>query len=298
MNSPTALPLAAAPSPWWRAYWELLKPRVTLLVVLTTLATGYMAAIQSPSWAWYGDLALGTALLAGGTAALNQRWERESDARMRRTAGRPLPTRRVTPQAAEWFGLVLALLGLVILWREFNPLTALLGLMTSVLYLLAYTPLKKRSPLSTLVGAFPGAGPVLMGWAAAAGRLDGVAWALFTLQFLWQFPHFLAIAWLYREDYERAGICMLPVVDLEARETGLQMLLYSLALIPVSLLPTILGLDGRVYFWLALALGCGLLVMAARAAWRRSLAASRALLRASVIYLPLIFLAMIVDKWR
>ncbi len=298
MNSPTAYPLDAAPAPSLRAYWELLKPRVTLLVVLTTLATGYMAVGQPLPWAWYGALALGTSLLAGGTAALNQRWEQESDARMRRTAGRPLPTRRVTPQSAEGFGLALALLGLAILWGELNALTALLGLMTSVLYLLAYTPLKKRSPLSTLVGAFPGAGPILMGWAAAAGHLSGVAWAIFTLQFLWQFPHFLAIAWLYREDYERAGICMLPVVDLEARETGLQMLLYTLALIPVSLLPSILGLDGRIYFWLALGLGCGLLAMAARAAWRRSRAASRALLRASVIYLPLVFLAMIADKWR
>ena len=280
------------------AYGELLKPRVTFLVVLTALASGALAVEHWPGWLWAIRLSLGTAMVAGGTAALNQRWEREVDARMRRTAGRPLPTHRLTPRQAALFGLLLVGAGLAWLDRLINPLTAALAVITSTTYLLVYTPLKRRSPLSTVAGAFPGAGPVLMGWAAASGSLALGAWVLFAVQFLWQFPHFLAIAELYREDYQRVGICMLPVVDLDARATGLQLRLYTLALLPVSLLPALLGMAQGLYFFAALALGLWLLRVAWQTARQPSPAASLRLLRASVIYLPLLFGLLVFDHLR
>ncbi len=296
-NSSAIRPAAGAGA-WLAAYIELLKPRVTFLVVLTTLAAGALAGAHWLGWLWAASLSLGTALVAGGTAALNQHWEREVDARMRRTAGRPLPTHRLTPRQASRFGLLLVAAGLAWLARELNPLTALLAVLTSTVYLLVYTPLKRRSPLSTVAGAFPGAAPVLMGWAAATGSLAPGAWVLFAIQFLWQFPHFLAIAEIYREDYQRVGICMLPVVDLDARATGLQMRLYTLALLPASLLPTLLHLAGGWYFAGALALGLWLLRVVWRTAQRPSAAASLRLLRASVIYLPLLLGLLVFDHLR
>jgi len=274
----------------------LTKPRVTLLVVLTAVAACYVGAESALGWWLLTKLAVGTGLLAGGTAALNQLWERRTDGLMSRTKARPLPAGRLRPPPAALFGAVVGLAGAAVLAYGVNGLCAGLGLATTAVYLLAYTPLKFKSPISTLVGAFPGAGPILMGWAAARGRLDTGAWILFGIQFLWQFPHFLAIAWLYKEQYERAGIRMLPVVDGNGIETSHQVLLYTVALIPVSLLPGVAGLDGRVYFVGALALGLGLLwasVESVRAKTRKSYLN---LLRASVIYLPLLFGLMAWDR--
>jgi protoheme IX farnesyltransferase len=267
----------------------LTKPRVTLLVVLTAVAACYVGARAPLGWTLLGALALGTAMLAGGTAALNQLWERRTDALMARTAARPLPAGRLQPPPAALLGGVLALAGFALLGIQVNWLCAALGAATTALYLLAYTPMKFRSPLSTLIGAFPGAGPILMGWAAARGRLGAGAWILFGIQFLWQFPHFLAIAWLYKEQYERAGIRMLPVVDENGTETSRQVLLYTLALLPVSLLPAVTGLAAPPYFAGALVLGLGLLAYAVRSVREKSRPSYRRLLRASVLYLPLLF---------
>lgn len=274
----------------------LTKPRVTLLVMLTAVAACYVGATSPLRAGNLLALALGTGLLAGGTAALNQLWERRTDALMARTAARPLPAGRLQPPPAAFFGAVVGATGLLLLGYRVNWLCAELGLATTALYLFAYTPLKFKSPISTLVGAFPGAGPILMGWAAAQGRLGLGAWILFGIQFLWQFPHFLAIAWLYREQYQRAGIRMLPVVDENGAETSRQVLLYCLALIPLSLAPSVVGLTGTLYFAGALALGCGLLAYGARCVRERSRASYRALLRASVLYLPLLFALMAFNR--
>ncbi|MGH9415511.1 MAG: heme o synthase [Terriglobales bacterium] len=274
----------------------LTKPRVTLLVMLTAVAACYVGADTPLAWSYLLVLAVGTGLLAGGTAAINQLWERRTDALMSRTRARPLPAGRLRAWPAAAFGAAIGIAGAALLATRINWLCAEMGLATTALYLLAYTPLKFRSPISTLVGAFPGAGPILMGWAAARGSLDLGAWVLFGIQFLWQFPHFLAIAWLYKEQYERAGIRMLPVVDENGSETSRQVLLYSLALIPVSLLPSLIGLTGVVYFFGALALGAGLLCYSIASVRAKTRASYLRLLRASVIYLPLLFILMAGDR--
>lgn len=274
----------------------LTKPRVTLLVMLTAVAACYVGAERALSLEFLLTLAAGTGLLAGGTAALNQLWERRTDALMARTSARPLPAGRLRPPPAALFGAVVSGAGVAVLWFAINPLAAVLGLATMGLYLLAYTPLKFKSPISTLVGAFPGAGPILMGWAAARGSLDLGAWVLFGIQFLWQFPHFLAIAWLYKEQYERAGIRMLPVVDENGAETSHQVLLYSLALIPVSLMPTLLGITGPVYFVAALILGFALLGYGVHCVRTKTRLSYRRLLQASVIYLPVLFTFMAANR--
>lgn len=264
--------------------------------MLTAVAACYVGA-ESALTPWLLlELAAGTGLLAGGTAALNQLWERNSDGLMARTCNRPLPAGRLQPPPAALFGAVVAAAGTALLWWGINPLTAEMGLATMAVYLLAYTPLKFKSPISTLVGAFPGAGPILMGWAAARGDLGFGAWVLFGIQFLWQFPHFLAIAWLYKEQYERAGIRMLPVVDENGAETSHQVLLYSLALIPVSLIPSLIGLTGVVYFGGALLLGIGLLYYSIKCVRAKTRFSYRRLLQASVIYLPFLFGLMAADR--
>lgn len=297
--------LPAAPGPFEQARallspcLALTKPRVTVLVTLTALAACYVAA-QGPfaavGWERLGFLTLGTALVASGTAALNQLWEWRSDALMRRTRLRPLPTGKLHPPTALAVGLVLIALGLAALIWQVNWLSAEMGAATALVYLLIYTPLKYHSPLSTVIGALPGSGPILMGWAAARGRLDEGAWILFGIQFLWQFPHFLAIAELCREDYQKAGIRMLPVVDAGGEESGRQILLYSLALLPVSLLPAVTGIAGNFYLIAAALLGAWLLWVGFRAARDKTRIAARHLLRASVIYLPLLLIAMMVNK--
>lgn len=286
---------------WASPCLALTKPRVTGLIVITAVAAAYVGEARGAVWSaglaeTFLYLALGTALLSGGTAALNQLWEWRSDALMRRTKIRPLPAGRLQPRGALAFGVALMALGTAALALRVNALAAAMGLATAGLYLLVYTPLKYHSPLSTVIGALPGAGPILMGWAAARGRLDEGAWVLFGIQFLWQFPHFLAIAGLYREDYAKAGIRMLPVLDDGGEETGRQILLYSLALLPVSLLPAVIGLEGAWYFYGALLLGLWLLTASWRAAHSLARGGSLRLLKASVIYLPLLFGLMVLDK--
>jgi heme o synthase len=223
--------------------------------------------------------------------------ERDLDALMRRTAARPLPTGRIAPLEAFVFGAGLTLIAEVYLALLVNPLTALLGILVVAGYLLLYTPLKTRTSLSTVIGAFPGAMPPLMGWTAARGEITIEAWTLFAILFLWQFPHFLAIAWMYREDYARAGIVMLPVVEPEGRVTGQQIVIYTLMLLPVSLLPVAAGISGQIYFIGAIVLGLLFLYSSICAALSQSRQQARRLLLASVLYLPLLFLLMVLNRF-
>ncbi|MEP6570455.1 MAG: heme o synthase [Acidobacteriota bacterium] len=278
------------------AYLELTKPRITFLIVLTA-AAGF--ALASPGTVDYSGLVramVGIALLSSGIATINQYMERDLDALMRRTVNRPLPSGKLLPWEALAFGVGLTVLAEVYLAVLVNPLTALLGLTVIVGYLFAYTPLKTRTSLSTMVGAFPGAVPPLIGWAAARGSVGLEAWTLFAILFLWQFPHFLAIAWMYREDYSRAGILMLPVVEPDGRVTAQQIIIYTVLLLPVSLLPTALGTSGKIYLVGAIVLGLLFLYSSVRAAMSKSRQEARRLLLASVIYLPLLFILMVLDR--
>ena len=277
-------------------YLALTKPRLNSLVVVTS-AGGYYLGVSSPAFLPMAAVAMGTALVAGGAAVLNQVYERETDALMQRTRLRPLPDQRVTPEEARTFGTLLAGAGLVFLSVSANALAALLALVTLVVYLTVYTPMKRRSPLATLIGAVPGALPPLIGWTAASGSLSLGGWALFAIVFLWQIPHFMAIAWLYRDDYARAGFPMLPVVEPDGRRAGLQAVFYAAALVPASVAPTVVGLTGAAYFWTALILGVGLLWMAARFALSRTDATARLLFYSSITYLPLIWTAMLLDHF-
>lgn len=278
------------------AYLELTKPRITFLIVLTA-AAGF--SLASPGHVDYRAMLtamVGIALLSSGIATLNQYMEKDLDALMRRTANRPLPTGKLLPWEALAFGAGLTVLAEVYLMVLVNPLSAVLGLTVIAGYLFGYTPLKTRTSLSTFVGAFPGAVPPLIGWASARGTIGVEAWVLFAILFLWQFPHFLAIAWMYREDYTRAGILMLPVVEPDGRVTGQQIVLYTVMLLPVSLLPTLLGTAGKIYFVGAIVLGLLFLYFSLRAAFSKSRLAARQLLLASVIYLPLLFILMVLDR--
>jgi protoheme IX farnesyltransferase len=238
----------------------------------------------------------GTALVAGGAAVLNQVYERDTDALMRRTRLRPLPDGRVSPTDASLFGFGLSTAGLLLLALRANWLAAALALATLVIYLVVYTPMKRRTPLSTLVGAVPGALPALIGWTASHGSVAIGGATLFAIVFLWQIPHFMAIAWLYRDDYGKAGFPMLPVIEPEGRRAGRQAVAYAAALVPVSLVPTIVGIAGSLYFGSALVLGLVLLVLAARFAFTRSEGSARALFFGSIIYLPLLWIVMIGDR--
>jgi protoheme IX farnesyltransferase len=278
------------------AYVELTKPRITLLIVLTSAAGFGLASRRGIDYLALVSALLGIALLSSGIATLNQYAERDLDGLMRRTAGRPLPSGKLAPWEALAFGAGLTIAAEVYLLLLVNPLSALLGLTVIAGYLFGYTPLKTRSSLSTVVGAFPGAVPPLIGWTAATGALSIEGWVLFAILFLWQFPHFLAIAWMYREDYSRAGILMLPVVEPDGRVTAQQIVLYTLMLIPVSLLPTVLGISGRFYFFGAIVLGLLFLYSSMRAAFSMSRQQAKQLLLASVLYLPLLFILMVVNK--
>ena len=277
-------------------YLALTKPRITWLIVMSA-AIGYYFGAGS-GWAMLTLLhtLLGTALIASGTAALNQWYEREADAHMRRTQTRPLPSGRLTPRRALLFGIAISLAGFAELWFGANPLTALLGLFTLLTYLCVYTPLKQRSPHSTTVGAIPGAMPPLIGFAGAAGHLTLEAWVLFGILFLWQFPHFYSIAWMYREDYERAGIRMLPVVEPDGLSTARQIVLWLLVLLPISLLPRFLGGEGNFYLVGAIALGLFFLYSGVRVAMDRTRQRARSVLLASVVYLPLLYCLMVIDR--
>lgn len=278
-----------------RAFVDLTKPRITFMVVLTTIAGFCLASVQAIDWPKLLHLMVGIGLLSSGISTINQWMERDLDALMLRTQDRPLPTGRLSPMQAIVFGATLTAGSIVYLIIFSNGLTALLGVITAASYLLLYTPLKTRTTLSTVWGAFPGAMPPLVGWAAARDSLSLEGWVLFAILFLWQFPHFLAIAWMYREDYARAGIKMLPVVEPEGRITSQQIVLYTLMLLPVSLLPTLMQISGWLYFSGAVVLGLGFLYYSIRAATMRTTWQARRLLLASVLYLPLLFALMVLN---
>jgi heme o synthase len=279
-----------------REFLALAKPEITLMVMISAGVSCLMAS-DSLNLVVLTHTVLGTGLVAAGAATLNQFMERVLDGNMRRTSKRPLPSGKLTAQAALAFGISLSIAGTIYLLQFLNTLTALLGLLTLLSYLFVYTPLKRKTRLCTLVGAFPGAAPILMGWAAAKNNLGLEAWALFAILFLWQFPHFYAIGWLYREDYARAGMHMLPAVDDDDGRTTFRAVLISTGLlIGVSVVPTLMVTNGRLYFLLALILGLSFYYVAYRASVSRSKSAAKQLLHASVVYLPLLYLALLIDK--
>ncbi len=275
---------------------ELTKPRITFMVVVTAAAGFWLASVGPLDTALFLGTLAGTGLVAAGASCLNQLAERETDARMDRTAGRPLPAGRVDALPAAGFGGALSLLGTLVLLLAVNRTTALIGLATLALYVLVYTPLKRRTSLCTVVGAVPGALPPVMGWTGASDALSAEAWVLFAILFLWQMPHFLAIAVAWRDDYARGGHVMLPVVDPDGSRTARQTILYSAALLPVSLLPAILQMSGDAYFWGALGLGLAFVGFGVATARDRSVASARRMLRYSVAYLPILFALMAFDK--
>ena len=275
---------------------ELTRARLNLMVVLTS-AIGFVLAVQGPfPVGLFLHAVVGTALVAAGSSALNQVLERETDALMKRTANRPIPSGRMSPDQALAIGVLLSVAGLAQLTFWVNPLTALLGAVTLAGYLFLYTPMKRWTSLATVVGAVPGAIPPVMGWTALRGRIDAEAWALFGILFLWQLPHFLAIAWVYRVDYERGGLPMLPVVDPQGHATARQMILYCSVLLPVSLLPTALGMNGRLYFVFAVLLGIVYLAYSFVFLREKSNRAAVRLMLASVVYLPALLTAMMLDR--
>lgn len=280
------------------AYLSLTKPRLVSLV-LVTVAVGFLMGTRggghAATWPMLGATLLGTAFVAGGAGALNQWLERARDARMRRTAGRALPSGRISPVEAAVFGVVLTLLGTLVLLGGANRLAAAVAMTTFILYAFVYTPLKPVTSLNTVIGAVPGALPPVIGWAAATGRLGMEAWALFLIVFLWQFPHFLAIAWIYRDDYARAGFRMLTLHDRRGTMTGCQAVSYALALLPAGLLPATVGMAGPIYFGGAACLGLMYLIAATRFWLDVGDARARLMLRASFVYLPAILVLLVLN---
>lgn len=277
-------------------YFALTKPRVTFMVLLTMMFGFYIGAEDEMNWLLLAHALFGTALVAGGTSALNQYLERELDVKMLRTKNRPLPSGRISPNAALAFGVLISISGLAHLLVFVNSLTALLGGFTLASYVFLYTPLKTRSAISTIVGAVPGALPPMGGWTAARGELGIEAWVLFAILFIWQLPHFLAIAWLYREDYARGGFPMLPVIDPEGHSVGRQVLTNCLALLPVSLLPTLVGMAGSTYFFGALGLSLLFFISGLGVTTKRTNLSAQRLMRASLLYLPFLLSLMAFDK--
>jgi protoheme IX farnesyltransferase len=278
------------------ACFELTKPRITSLVVLSALA-GFALGSPAPiDWVQLLHTAIGVSLLSGGINALNQYWERDLDALMQRTKLRPVPAGKLFPSGALVFGVALSLIGEAYLAWFLNPLTAFWGLVALASYLFLYTPLKTRTHWCTFIGAFPGALPPLLGWAAARNEVGIEAATLFGIMFLWQFPHFHAIATIYREDYARAGIRMLPVIEPDGKATARQIVGYTIALLPVSLLPTFLGFSGRIYLAGASILGAWILYASVAAARQLTSEQSRRLLKVSVIYLPLLLGLMTLNR--
>ena len=299
------LPLSAfrtRASSLFRDYAELTKLRVTSLIVMTAWCGYFFGAHKAGtswiSWGLFHSL-LGIGLVSSGTAALNEVMEYSIDARMRRTAQRPIPAGRMSLLHATIVGVAAAVGGSIYLAVFTNPLTGLLTFLTSVVYLAAYTPLKRISPVCTFVGAFPGSMPGVLGWTAARGRLEWETLALFAILFVWQFPHFFSIAWLYREDYAKGGVRMLPVVEEDGRSTAHRILAYSIVLIPISVLPSLMGMAGKIYFVGAATLSVALLYFGIRLAFLNmplssalSKMRARHVLQATVIYLPLLFALM------
>ena len=278
------------------AFVELTKPRIALMLVLTSAAGFYLGTANNFNILLFVNSMVGIALLAFGVATLNQVWERKTDALMERTANRPLPTQKLSVAEALTFGTLLCLVAEIYLLFLVNGLTAFLGLTVIVGYVLLYTPLKTRTSASTAIGAIPGAMPPLMGWTASANEISLGAWALFALLFLWQFPHFLAIAWMYKEQYAKAGILMLPVIEPEGKITARQIVIFTIILLPVSLAPFFLGFAGWIYLVGASVLGIWFLAQSLKTARAKSVEQARKLLLVSVLYLPLIFALMVFDN--
>ena len=278
-------------------YLALTKPEVSFLVVMTTLA-GYALGTRGPlDWLRMAHTVFGTTLIAAGTSALNHYLERDTDALMRRTMSRPLPSGLLNPREVLWFGVNLVALGATYLAVATNALATLLGILASASYLLAYTPLKRKTVFATTIGAIPGAMPPLIGWAAARGTLNLNAWILFAILFLWQFPHFYSIAWMYREDYGRAEIKMLPVVDRAGKRTFREILAAAVLLLPVSLLPALTGLAGPRYFLSALIVGCLLIEVCIWAAALKTNIRAKWLMHATVLHLPVLLGLLLYDKF-
>jgi protoheme IX farnesyltransferase len=279
-----------------KTYLELTKPRITLLVLITTLAGFYLSSHGSLNLLLLINALIGTALTAAGASALNMVMERDSDSLMRRTQNRPLPSGRLVPIDAAFFGALLASCGVLYLGISVNLLTAILAILTLCGYLFLYTPLKRKTSLSTWIGAVPGALPTLMGWAAARGEITFEAWILFSILYLWQLPHFLSLAWLYREDYARAGFPMLPVLDPDGTTTSRHVTLCCLTLLPITLIPFLLGLAGIPYFIGALALGLVFLGYGISLAVYKSTVSAKRLFRISIIYLPILLTLLMISK--
>jgi protoheme IX farnesyltransferase len=274
----------------------LAKPRLNLLVVISALAGYLMGTVDGISALPLLATLAGTGLVAGGASAFNQLLERDLDGMMRRTRMRPLPDHRLQPLEAAMFGALITITGLLILAAFANLLAAGVALVTHLSYVIIYTPLKRRSSFGTVIGAIPGALPPVIGWAAARGALTSEAWTLFGIVFLWQLPHFLAIAWMYREDYARAGYPMLPVIEPDGHSTARQSMIYATALLPLSLAPTLLGLTGLIYFAGALLLGVGYIYLSYRFVRTRAVRDARSVFFGSILYLPLVWILMIADK--
>ncbi|HEY3915041.1 MAG TPA: heme o synthase [Verrucomicrobiae bacterium] len=277
---------------------ELFKVRLTGLVLLTTLVGFYLGSRGPFSWVLMFDTVFGTALLASGAAALNQLIEREHDAKMRRTQDRPLPSGRLSPDSVLVIGGVCGMIGMIYLAVTVNLITAVLGAATLVSYVFIYTPLKRVTTLNTVIGAIPGGLPPLMGWTAARGEISGDGWSLFAILCFWQLPHFLAIAWMYKDEYAKAGFVMLPVVDQSGERTGRQALCHTLGLLPISLCPFIFHMVGPIYLAGAFILGVMFVWCAFQFSRKLTLQRARVLFFASIIYLPLLLSLMVIDKIR
>jgi protoheme IX farnesyltransferase len=298
-TSASVLDSTAALDKSWTVVWaDLVKARLTLLVLLTTCVGFYLGERGAVDGLLMFHALFGTALVAAGAAALNQLLEREHDAKMHRTASRPLPSGRLQPATVAVFGGACTVAGLIYLAVLVNPLTSVLGAVTSISYLFIYTPLKRVSWVNTLVGAIPGALPPLMGWTAARNELSGEGWTLFAILAFWQIPHFMAIAWLYRDEYAKAGFVMLPNVDADGSRTAYHAVGNTLALFLASLCPFLLGLNGALYLAVAMVLGAAYFVFAVRFARQFTARRARQLFLASILYLPFLLLAMVCDKLK
>jgi len=297
-TAPPLSQIASVEKSWLAVYADLFKARLTFLVLLTTLVGFYLGSVGPVNYLLMLHTILGTALVAAGASALNQLWEREYDARMRRTQDRPLPSGRLQPPAVLFLGCALALVGLVYLGLAVNWLTSLIGACSLLTYVCVYTPLKRVTWLNTAIGAIPGGLPPLMGWTAARGHLSTDGWALFGILAIWQLPHFMAIAWMYRDEYARAGFKMLPVLEPDGERTGSQAVSHTLALVPVSLCPSLMNLTGPIYFVGALALGLVFIWAAVQFSRQLTLSRARRLFYVSILYLPLLLGLMVLDKVR
>jgi heme o synthase len=298
MKEVSAEILSTAEKSWTAVFADLVKARLTTLVLLTTLVGFYLGWRGAMNFALMFNTLAATALVAAGASALNQLLEREYDAKMRRTQSRPLPSGRLQPTTVAIFGGVCSVAGLVYLALAVNPLTSVLGAVTLVSYLFIYTPLKRVTWLNTAIGAVPGALPPLMGWTAARGELTGEGWALFAILFFWQLPHFFAIAWIYKDEYAKAGFKMLPGIDPDGSRTAQQAVSNTLALLAVSLFPFVFKMAGTTYLVGAIILGAGFLWGAIQFSRQLTLAHARRLFFASIIYLPLLLALMVWDKLK